>query len=149
MKNRILPVIIFSLLLSGLISCEKDKVVGEDQLPVAAKEFLDTFFIKAQVVKIEKEKDSRGMKYTVKLSDGLEVEFDESGNWMEVDAIDGAAIINTGFIIPSIIEYVNETYSNTTINGIEKKKSSYEVELNNHLELVFDLNGQFLTIDNR
>lgn len=146
MKTKVLMVMFISFLSLGYISCEKESIVGEDQLPVAAKEFLSTHFSEVKIVRIEKEKDARGTEYSVKLADGMEADFDKSGNWIEVDAVDGMAI-PTGFILPGIIEYVNESYPNTTINGIEKKKSSYEVELNNDLELVFDLNGQFLRVD--
>lgn len=51
------------------------------------------------------------------------------------------------FILQSIRDYAAKNFSAHQIRKIEKNSRKYEVKLTNGVELEFDLNGNFLRID--
>jgi hypothetical protein len=74
------------------------------------------------------------------------VKFDKNGTWEEVDAPDNLAI-PISFIPNKIVDYVTEYYPSADINGIDKEKSKYDVELTNGLDLEFNSAGKFVRMD--
>ena len=94
-------------------------------IPETSSNFLKQYFAGVKVIKIEKGR--YGVE--VDLENGVDVDFDQNGNWKKVDARDGQALSNTDFIPQSIRDYIAKNYPNNLINGIEKKTSGYEVEL--------------------
>ncbi|WP_052456952.1 PepSY-like domain-containing protein, partial [Capnocytophaga cynodegmi] len=77
------------------------------------------------------------------LVNGVDVDFDLNGNWINVDARDGQALSNTTFIPQSIINHLRTAYPNNAINGIEKTVTGYEVELVGiKNDIHFNANGQ-------
>lgn len=147
MKKVILNAFAVIAMVLTASSCDKETMVQESDLPAKASTFVSENFSNATVSHVKKEKEGwSGKEYTVYLADGTEIEFDKSGNWTKVEGAQNNPI-PTGFIPKSIVDYVAEKYPNTAINGIEKNKNSFDVELTNDLELVFDVNGNFLRID--
>ncbi len=61
--------------------------VAMSQLPKDARKFIDRNFKDARVVKAEL--DAADSRYEVEFSDGIDLEFDLSGHWTEMDAPDG------------------------------------------------------------
>ncbi|WP_238252197.1 PepSY-like domain-containing protein [Capnocytophaga cynodegmi] len=125
-------------------SCEKDDLIPYNNLPNTAQSFISKYFNGANVVKTETESNGR---YSVDLSNGVEVDFDANGNWTKVDARDGqalsAVVTSMDFIPQSIINHVTTAYPKNTINSIEKKKTGYEVDLVGvEKDIYFDVNGQ-------
>ncbi|GIJ94345.1 hypothetical protein CAPN002_15630 [Capnocytophaga stomatis] len=121
-------------------SCDKDDLIPYNNLPVAAQSFVSKHFSNADVIRTEKESNGT---YSVDLSNGVEIDFDANGNWINVDARDGQALSNTAFIPQSILNHITKTYPNNAINSIEKKRTGYEVELVGIKDDVyFDVNGQ-------
>lgn len=108
--------------------------------------------------------------YEVKLSDGIELVFDENGNFLNVDDEgdddsddgddveddddgdddndsdgddDGDTIVTD--YPPAIDEYVAANHSGTTIVEVElESDGTYEVELDDGTELHFDADGNFI-----
>ncbi|WP_052456858.1 PepSY-like domain-containing protein, partial [Capnocytophaga cynodegmi] len=77
------------------------------------------------------------------LVNGVDVDFDLNGNWINVDARDGQALSNTAFIPQNIINHLGTAYPNNAINGIEKTVTGYEVELIGiKNDIHFNANGQ-------
>ncbi|WP_212923679.1 PepSY-like domain-containing protein [Capnocytophaga cynodegmi] len=125
-------------------SCEKDDLIPYNNLPNTAQSFISKYFNGANVVKTETESNGR---YSVDLSNGVEVDFDANGNWTKVDARDGQAlsalVTSMDFIPQSIINHVTTAYPKNAINSIEKKKTGYEVDLVGvEKDIYFDVNGQ-------
>jgi len=128
-------------------SCEKEKsTIGMDELPGSGAAFLSDHFGDATVGNIKKERDGKGTDYTAYLGNGIKVKFDGNGDWKEVEAPRGRTIPTT-FIPQQIVDHVTENYPNLGINGIEKEKYGFEVELTNGLDLEFDMNGVFVRTD--
>jgi hypothetical protein len=46
-----------------------------------------------------------------------------------------------------IEEYINDNYPNDTVTEVEIENQKIEVELSSDIELIFDLNGNFLRLD--
>lgn len=127
--------------------------ITADKLPAAALSFLNTYYPSIKISYINQHDHSyhNGDKhfdyidYKVTLENNAKIEFDKQGNWKEVDGKN--LPIPTGFIPAAIIKYVNEHYTGGNVTKIEKDTNKYEVEVNDDIDLKFDLNGKFLKID--
>lgn len=144
MKRKLFTVSLWIAASLTAVSCDDDKVVADVDLPNSARVFLSTYFGGVNVRRIEREE---GTGYSVQLTNRTEVDFDGNGNWIEVEGEDGV-YIPTGFILPAITTYVDDTYPHDGINGIEKHAAGYQVELvKQDAGLLFDNAGSFVRID--
>lgn len=85
-------------------------------LPQSSRDFLAKYFPGVAVTKAQNDFSDR--KYEVDLADGAEVSFDYNGNWIEVDAPDGATLPSSTLasLIPEAV--VMETLSgNALVDG--------------------------------
>ncbi len=114
-------------------------------LPMSAQTQLKKVFkARVNLVKVDKSL-GRVDEYEVVLADGTEIEFDRAGNWKSVEVGKGSEVPSA--IVPeSIRKYVKKT-QNQKIVGIEKNRRHYKVELANDVELIFNLNGNFVRYD--
>ena len=152
MKKTIKIIAFTAISAFTLSACNDDDdetVISADNLPAAAKSFLSTYFTNESVVKVEKNApgEADGTLYEVDLTNGYEVDFTEQGNWTDVSQDDDTKTIPIGFIPEKIVQYISTNYPNAGINSIDTEINIYEVELNNQLDLFFDLEGNFLRID--
>lgn len=84
----------------------------------------------------------------MKLNNGVDIKFDQVGNWLDVEARnDREALPNTSFILPAIVSYVNSSYPSVGINGIDREPNGFDVELTNDVDLIFDSQGNFIRED--
>lgn len=115
-------------------------------LPEAAKTTIaKNFSSKVSLVKIDKEL-GRVHEYEVILTDGTEITFDRNGNWKDIEVYKDSKV-PAAFIPEKISSYVKKDQSNAHIVGIEKDRKSYEVQLSNGVDMIFDLNGNFKRYD--
>ncbi|MNL04257.1 hypothetical protein D3C87_1248220 [compost metagenome] len=132
-----------------VVSCDKDDdhQVPATSLPTSASTFLNTFFKDVTIRKVEKQTPTATNKtaYSVELANGIEVDFDQEGNWKEVES-DNDTAIPTGFISSTIVSYVDTNYKTAQISAIDKVTAGFEVELTNDIDLLFDPSGQFVKI---
>lgn len=133
----------------SISSCDKDddQMVTPDQLPTAGQTFLAEHFGSQEVISVKKDNDgAEGVEYDVRLDNGVDLTFDKDGNWDDVDAPNNASLPTT-FILQPILDYVAAEYPNIGINGIDKGRQGFEVELTNNIDLIFDTEGNFVRID--
>ena len=116
-------------------------------LPAAAQTIIKNNF-KAEVshIKIEKEW-GRVSEYDVVLTDGAEITFDAAGNWKDVEVRRSASVPDS-FVPGDVATYVKQNQKNARITGIEKRRSGYEVELSNGVDMKFNSDGKFLRYNN-
>lgn len=115
------------------------------ELPEVIQVFVKKYFPKTTVHSFEvKTVPVIGKTYEVKLNNGVEVEFNEAGDWTEMSNPAGVA---DEFVPKSIVDYVKKKYAETFITSIEKEKSTYKIDLANDIDLLFDVSGKFLRID--
>lgn len=130
------------------VSCSKDDNVNDVVLPSKANTFLSAKFKGANIVKLSKVNDNQTKKeFEVILDNGIKVEFDKDGNWVEIEAIKDDGTIPNEFVPAKIHAYVTLNYPNLGINSIEIEDDGYEIELTDGTDLDFDLDGNFLKID--
>lgn len=120
-----------------------------DQLPKTAQDFISQHFSSVTVEGVEENSNWKiweDDKYEVRLSNGIELDFDENGNLMEMESKNNEAIPDAA--LPSnIATYLKTNYSGVAIKGWEKDSKGQEVELVDGTELEFDAEGKFLKID--
>ncbi len=138
--------------IDGLVSVDLADVDPLDQtqrgIPLKATSFLSDHFSGVAIRKVKVKKyatEAAQKKYEVKLINGVEVDFNSDGDWLEVDG-NHQAIPNA--ILPkNVAHYIKNNYPNSAVEKIEKEATKYEVELLNGIDLEFDLQGNFLRID--
>lgn len=117
----------------------------QNDLPANALAFLNTNFSNIGIASYEiKNIPVVGKSYEVKLNNGVEIDFDEAGNWHELKDPRG---VQQSLIPTAIHTYVEQNYKGTFVTSIDKEKDMIKVELANDVDLEFDLNGKFLRID--
>jgi len=140
------------LFLIAMVVCSFQFVMASDvvtrdvnKLPVTAREMISKHFPQAKVSYIKIEKDLfQSPSYDVKLSDGIELEFNSKGEWVEIDCKNQAV---PGIFIPQTIsKYMKANYNGHKIVKIERDRKGYELKLENGLEVDFDQFGGFLKL---
>ncbi|MFY0481987.1 PepSY-like domain-containing protein [Flavobacterium sp. PLA-1-15] len=142
---KIKNILLASFAMASSIMNAQEEIIKESELPASAVTFLATNFKNNPVRTVVKDTDMRKVTFEVKLNDGTEVEFNQKGEWKEVDG--DKKPIPTAFIPKTILDYVKTKYPNEQITHIDKGLRDYDVDLTNGLDLEFDLNGKFLRID--
>ncbi|MFH7018184.1 PepSY-like domain-containing protein [Flavobacterium sp. FlaQc-47] len=152
MKKILLSGFIALALLVTTTSCDSDDddretVITATDLPQTASIFITTYFANTtyQVIKKQDKPDADGSIYDVYLTNGFEIDFDANGNWVDIDGNHQAIPVE---LIPEKINtYVMTNYPNQSVTSIDNEKTFIEVELSNNIEVVFDLQGNFIRID--
>lgn len=142
---------IYSLLAMMLVAVQfafAGDVITQDpnQLPAAARSFLNDYFGTVQIshIKIESELIG-GKKYEVLLTDRTEIDFDSKGIWTEVDCKKKAV---PSALVPTYAkEYVKTNFPHEIITKIERHRGHVEVELGNDYSLKFNKKGKFIGMD--
>ena len=138
MKNITL-LLICVLSFSAFAFADNDKPAKVEDMPMTAQEFLKTYFPKDKVLSVML--DEKDGDYEVKLENGVKIEFNKIGSWMEIE---GHVALPKGIVSSNIYDYVSHNYKKTKIFKIERDKNGFEIELNTNVELQFDLNGNFV-----
>ena len=144
MKKMLLSVLAV-VALAIVPTLANDVPISAQKLPAEAQKFLKMHFPKNSVVSAMHDKDITDNDYTVILDNGVKIEFGSTGKWESVKSRNGA--IPASVIPVKISDYVSNYYKSLGIEKIERKRYGYEVELTNDLDLKFDLNGNFLGLD--
>lgn len=119
-----LPMLLGVLLFS---SCDDEKKIDFGDLPGEARSFIENYFPGSDILSIIQEKDDGRKEYQVKLSDGTDMEFDESGAWTSIECY--FSPLPEGILPASVIVKVEELHPGGYINGVEKELGGYVVEV--------------------
>lgn len=142
---------VLSILVLALVAVQfafAGDVITRDakQLPLAARNFINQYFTKPQISHIKIETGMLGSKkYEVLLTDRTEIDFDGSGNWIEVDC--RKAAVPEALVPASVKEYVRTNFPQEIITKIERERNGVEVELSNDYSLKFNGKGKFVSMD--
>lgn len=140
--------ILVSLLLSTMALFADNEKITRDKsvLPSVCRDFLSSNFSQTDISHIKIESNLLGTKgYDVILTNGVNVEFDKSGEWKEIEA--RHASIPMEVLPDKIAAYIKTYFAGNTIISIDKDTREYEIKLNNDLELKFDRKGNFKKFD--
>lgn len=146
MKRIILTALLAIPALMAFNAQADDKPIPATELPAAATAFIKNF-APATVTAAAVDDDFFRPDYKVYLSDGTAIEFRHNGQWEEVQNYKG---ISTKVIPAAIAKYLEANYKGTAVTNISYDADdldSYEVKLASRIELKFDRNGNFLTME--
>ena len=146
MKRIILTALLAIPALLSFNAKADDKPIPATELPAAATAFIKNF-APATVTAAAVDDDFFRPDYKVYLSDGTAIEFRHNGQWEEVQNYKG---ISTKVIPAAIAKYLEANYKGTAVTNISYDADdldSYEVKLASRIELKFDRNGKFLTME--
>lgn len=131
----------------GTVSLAKadDKPVTVDQLPQAARTFLNVNFPDDKISFATKDDDLIRPDYQVVLASGVMVKFNNAGNLEEIES--RGKEIPDGIIPIQIVGMVKGHYPDVMITGYEVGRRTYEVKLSNRIELKLDRNFNVIEID--
>ena len=143
---KTLSTVVFSLLAFGVATAQDEGLVPISTLPASAQSFINQHFSANSIVSVWQDTEKGEVEdYTVLFADGTEVEFRADGNWKEVKSRNGQ--VSPKIVPTKITKYVHKNYPNVIVKEIKKGRTKYEVDLSNGVELIFNLNGKFLKID--
>lgn len=129
---------------------EEEQLISYAQLPSMAQTLLKTHFPSSEPILIKQEMETNNTTYKVYTQDGFKIEFNQEGNWMEIETKQSKEIPTSLFPIP-LVDYIKAHYSDFKFLSIERKRNGFEVELQKgrqEIELLFDQEGNFLSIEN-
>lgn len=126
-----------------LSSCDDEKKIDFGDLPSEARSFIKNYFPSADILSIVQEKEDGRKEYQVKLSDGTDMEFDEDGEWTNIECY--FIPLPTGILPANVITKVEELHPEAYINGVEKELGGYVVEVTDAGGIDWDMrfNAQF------
>lgn len=111
--------------------------------PDAIVKFINSNFSGATINGTER--DHEDGEIDVYLSDGSKVEFTANNEWKKITCHGKG--VPSALVPTAITNYVKSNYQSALIYKIDKNYNTYEVQLNNGVELHFGSNGQFLGMD--
>jgi hypothetical protein len=125
----------------------QDKVVPYSQIPSKIKNYVTTHFPKHSVIQSEIDTEGLGFykQYEINLSDEIELKFN---NKNRIIAIYGKSKLPDSVIPKKIWKYIATNYPNNAIIDWEIDGKNQQISLDNDLELEFNMNGDFVKIDN-
>lgn len=142
MKRILTAVLLLSV---AVFAKADDRPVTFDRLPVSAQTFVKKYFPTEKVTFATIDDDLIRPDYEVALSDGTKMDFDHSGQLLNIESRKNP--LPEGIVPVQICNYVKDNYPETSIIEYEVKRKAYEIKLSNRLELKFNSNFQLIEID--
>ena len=127
-----------------LLGCEKESSINPDKLPKEILNYISTHFPDNPIQKAVIEKEWFKKSYEIKLYDNIVLEFNSDKEIVDIEA---KSKLPDSVIPDLILQYVIKNYPDNYIIKWELEYKRQEVKLNNGLELVFNMDGSFLWID--
>lgn len=127
-----------------LTACDKESVLPLADVPTQITNYVNTHFPNNPIIQVIKDLDGVELTYDVTLEGNFFLEFNRK---KEVIEIKGLTKLPDSVIPEKILDYVVTQYPENHIIKWELDDRSQEVTLDNELELVFNLKGDFLRID--
>ncbi|MCY2687995.1 PepSY-like domain-containing protein [Salinimicrobium sp. TH3] len=118
-------------------------------LPGTAQNFIKQHFSSVSVTGVEENSNWKiweDEKYEVKLANGIELDFDENGNIIEIDSQNNEALPMTA-LPAKVASYLQANHADAEVIGWEKQDKEQEVELASGIEVEFDAQGNFRKLD--
>ena len=143
MKKISLILVAISLFVFSNANAQK-KYLAVSETPGQIISYINAHFPKSEIISVKKDKEVLKTEYKVKLNTMVELEFD--GNF-SIKKIESKSALPQSVVPTRIAAYVQKNYPDNKIIEWKKKKKGQKIELDNDIDLVFDLIGKFLGID--
>ena len=122
----------------------QESVVQQQDLPAKARDYISTHFPGQSVAKVEQEKNIFSTSFEALLADSTELEFTKEG---AINSVEAPGKLPDSVVPAKILDYVNANYGGFDVNGWEVEKKHQEIDLANGTELEFDLDGNFVRVE--
>ena len=143
MKKISLILVAISLFVFSNANAQK-KYLAVSETPGQIISYINAHFPKSEIISVKKDKEVLKTEYKVKLNTMVELEFD--GNF-SIKKIESKSALPQSVVPEKIVAYIHKNYPNNKILEWKKEKKGQKIELDNDIDMVFDLNGKFLGID--
>ena len=143
MKKISLILVAISLFVFSNANAQK-KYLAVSETPGQIISYINAHFPKSEIISVKKDKEVLKTEYKVKLNTMVELEFD--GNF-SIKKIESKSALPQSVVPEKIVAYIHKNYPNNKILEWKKEKKGQKIELDNDIDVVFDLNGNFLGID--
>ena len=120
---------------------EKDDQSVKDKIPEEITAFLIEHFPNIKILRFVKTTTSKTITYEVELSGDTELEFNSN---LEIIEIESKTKLPNSVIPEKIRNYVTINYPDNFIISWELEDEYQEIELNDDIELKFELNGDYI-----
>lgn len=144
MKKKLSALLLTLVFAFTLTSCDQESTISPDNLPNEIDSYISTHFPENTVLQAIKDKEGLKSTYEITLSDNIYLEFDSK---MNITDIDGNAKLPDSVIPEKILQYVAFNYPNNYITDWELDDRNQQIQLDNGLDLEFNMNGDFIKID--
>ena len=129
-----------------LTAQRSDNYINTAALPQAILNYISSNYPDNTITEAEIEDNNN---YEVELNNGIELIFDQEGNFLGIDDDDdddfGDEDIAPEDLPANIRDFIATHFPGITIEEAERENNgNYEIELSNDLELIFDADGKFL-----
>ncbi len=146
---KLFKLLTFCAFVSVLASCDDDKreetLLAEKDIPVQIMEYKNEHFSEYAIKRAIRDEEGKTISYELYLEGNFELDFNEK---YEIYDIDGASKLPDSVIPTEILSYVATNYPQNYITDWELDNGHQQVELNNRLELEFEMDGTFIRIEN-
>lgn len=136
---------ILALLPFFLASCDKEEILPISDIPSEITAYIETHFPANPVIQAIEDKDGFELTFDITLEGGFFLEFNRK---KEVIDIEGTTKLPDSVIPTKLLDYVAANYADNFIVGWELDDKNQQIELDYGLDLEFNMNGDFLRIDN-
>ena len=143
MKKISLILVAISLFVFSNANAQK-KYLAVSETPGQIISYINAHFPKSEIISVKKDKEVLKTEYKVKLNTMVELEF--YGNF-SIKKIESKSALPQSVVPEKIVAYIHKNYPNNKILEWKKEKKGQKIELDNDIDVVFDLNGKFLGID--
>ena len=143
MKKISLILVAISLFVFSNANAQK-KYLAVSETPGQIISYINAHFPKSEIISVKKDKEVLKTEYKVKLNTMVELEFD--GNF-SIKKIESKSALPQSVVPEKIVAYIHKNYPNNKILEWKHEKKGQKIELDNDIDVVFDLNGKFLGID--
>lgn len=123
----------------------QEKVIPAQNLPKEIQSYITTHFPQQSILQAVKEREGLKTTYEISLRDLTKLEFNSRGKVFEID---GKSKLPDSVIPAKILAYIQSKHPENFIKSWEKDSREQTIELNNGLDLEFDLKDDFLRYDN-
>lgn len=127
-----------------------DEDIAPNDLPESIRNFVNTHFSGADIEEAERENNGN---FEIELSNDVKLIFDADGNFLgraddeDNDDLDDEDI-SIGDLPQAVRDYISANYPDNSIIEAEREDDgTYEVTLNNGVEIEFDAQGNFIEAD--
>ena len=124
---------------------DDDRHIHYSELPAQAQAFVKQYFATERVQYVTLDEGIVSNEYKVVFDSGHKLEFDGSGNWLEVDCRNEA--VPAPLVPKQIASYVESKHPNHKIVELKRERYEWEVKLSNGLELTFDKKYRLTDVD--